>query len=375
MKTHTLDRRLFDQLADASGSEMISIYIPTHQRGREISQDRIRLKNQLSAASDQLAERGRKPRERSNRLAAAQRLLDDREFWEHQSNGLGVFIDDDGEVTTVSLSRELGPMCTVMPVFLLRSLAGELQLSVVPVLALTRGSVGLYQAGVDGVVRVEADLPDSFEDVNWFVDREKQRQQHPDRAGTSRGRHGHEPDAREGEDVRRFLRQVAEAIPVRGGETPLLVLGDDDLVGRFEKEAHQPTVSPANSGLSSPVSDSQIFALALPVIEDMERAADQAALDEAREQLELGNASTEIEDALAEAISGRTRRVVFHRGLEPAWGRVDESSLEVTVSEDRAFADVDLLDRLVVHTIGKGGITRPVESTIDGRPFVAIRRF
>jgi hypothetical protein len=375
MKTDILDRDLFDQLTNADGNEMISIYIPTHRRGREVSQDRIRLKNELSAASEQLAARGRKPRERSSRLSLAERLLDDREFWEHQSKGLGVFIDDAGDITTVSLSTEMGSTCAVMPVFLLRPLAGELKLPVVPVLALTRGSVGLYEVSVKGVARVEADLPESFEDVNWFVDREKQRQQHPDRAGTARGRHGHEPDARENEDLRRFLREVADALPTADGGTPLVVLGDDELVGRFEKEAQQPTVSPANSGLSSPISDGQILNLATPIVEDMNRAADEAAVAEAMEQLGLGNASTDVGEALVDAISGRTAKVVFHRGSEPAWGRVDETSLEVTVSEERSFADVDLLDRLVVYTIGKGGSIRPVDSPLDGRPFVAIRRF
>lgn len=375
MRTDTLDRELFDQLAAARGNEMISIYIPTHRRGREISQDRIRLKNELAAASDQLAERGRKPRERSDRLSAAETLLDDREFWEHQSSGLGIFIDDRGGVSTVSLSTEVGPICTVMPVFLLRPLAGDLQLPVLPVLALTRGFVGLYQSGVNGVVRVEADLPESFEDVNWFVDREKQRQQHPDRAGTARGRHGHEPNARENEDVRRFLREVADALPPVEKGIPLIVLGDDDLVGRFEKEAEQTTVSPANSGLSSPISETQIFEQARPLVEDLDQQAEAAAMTEAREQLGMGNATADIEDALTDAISGRTGTVVFHRGLEPAWGRVDETSMKIVVHDERSFADVDLLDRLVVYTIATGGSTRAVASPIDGWPFVAIRRF
>lgn len=375
MKTDTVDRELFDQLAGTGGNEMISIYIPTHRRGREISQDRIRFKNQLAVASDQLAERGRKPRERSNRLSAAEALLDDREFWEHQSSGLGAFITDDGEVTTVSLSAEPGSLCTVMPVFLLRPLAGELQRPVAPVLALTRGFVGLYRSDVSGVTHVEADLPESFEDVNWFVDREKQRQQHPDRAGTARGRHGHEPTAREEEDVRRFLREVADALPEVEGRNPLIVLGDDDLVARFEKEARQRTMSPANSGLSSPVTDAQVLELARPLIDGLEREAEEAAAAEAREQLGLGNASIEIEEALVDAISGRTRKLVFHRGLEPSWGRVDETSLEVIVHDERSVADVDLLDRLVVYTIGTGGSTHPVGSPIDGWPFIAIRRF
>jgi hypothetical protein len=374
MRTETIDRELFDRLAGISGRDQISIYIPTHQRGREVSQDRIRLKNQLSEASEQLADRGWKPRERSDRLAAAEKLLEDREFWEHQSGGLGVFIGDDGEFTAVSISRAADSECTVMPVLLLRPLAGDLNRRIVHVLALTRGFVGLYRADISRAIRVETDLPESFEDVNWFVDREKQRQQHPDLGGTSRSRHGHEPGAREIEDVRRFLREVDDALP-DGDGTPLVVLGDDDLVSRFEKETKRPTFSPPNSGLSGPVTDSQINDLARPAVEALEREAEESAISDAKEQIGLGNASTEIGEALADAMSGRLEKVIFHRGIEPTWGRADETTLEVSVNDERSFADVDLLDRLLVLTISNGGSVRATESPIDGRPFVGIRRY
>ncbi|MGD2059959.1 MAG: hypothetical protein PVF87_03770 [Acidimicrobiia bacterium] len=374
MKTEAIDRGLFDELAGRTGNDLISIYIPTHRFGREVSQDRIRFKNQLSSASDQLEGRGWKPRERSDRLESAENLLDDREFWEHQSNGLAVFIDDLGAVTTVSLSVESGPSCTVMPVFLLRLIAAELERPMVPVLALTRGFVGLYETDSTSVMRIDSDLPGSFEDVNWFVDREKQRQQHPYRAGAT-GRHGHEPALRETEDTRRFVREVADALP--GGEqgSPLVVLGDVGLISRFQSETNRHVISPENSGLSSPITDSQILDLAAPAVTELEREQVARAISRAQEQLGLGNASTDIGTALGDAMSGRLGEVVFQRDAEPIWGRVDEGSLEVTVMEDRSAVDVDLLDRLIVATIASGGEAHAAPSPVEGRPFLAIRRF
>lgn len=374
MKTQTIHSELFDELAGTSGSDLISIYIPTHRFGREVSQDRIRLKNQLSAASDQLEERGHKPRDRSDRLEAAERLLDDREFWEHQSNGLAVFIDDEGRATSVSLSTGLEPSCSVMPVFLLRPIAAELEKPVVPVLALTRGFVGLFETDSRGVTRVDTDLPASFEDVNWFVDREKQRQQHPYRAGAT-SRHGHEPALREMEDTRRFLKEVADALPEGGDGSSLVVLGDVGLISRFRSETGLRVISPENSGLSSPVTDSQIFDLSAPVVAEIERERADRAVARAKEQLGLGNASTDIDTALGDAMSGRVGEVAFHRDAESIWGRVDGGSLEVVVVENRSAADVDLLDRLIVATIGSGGATHAISSPVDGRPFIAIRRF
>lgn len=374
MRTDAIDRDLFDRLAAASGRDLISIHIPTHRRGRQLSQDRIRLKNQLAEASGQLADRGWKPRERSERLEAAESLLDDREFWEHQGEGLGLFVEEGGTLTAVSLSRRPIVGCVVMPVFLLRQLAGELNRTALPVLALSRTFVALYRADTSAASRMKADLPESLDDVNWFVDREKQRQQHPDVAGTSRSRHGHESGAREPEDTRRFLREVADALPDTG-EIPLAVLGDDDLVSRFENEVERPTVSPPNSGLSLPVTESQIHDLTRPLVEELDRAAEEAAVVEAKEQVGLENASVEITDALPDAMSGRLGEVLIQRHTESIWGRVDENTLEVTVNDDRSFPDVDLLDRLVVFTISNGGSIRLLDSPIDGWPFVAIRRF
>lgn len=374
MRTETINRELFDRLAGTGGGDLISIHIPTHRRGRQVAQDRIQLKNQLASASEQLEERGWKPRERSSRLEAAEALLDDRDFWEHQSDGLAVFIDEEGEVTPVSLSTAPAPASLVMPSFALRSVAADLDLPSVPVLALSRGFVGLYRANGGGATRVEADLPGSFDDVNWFVDREKQRQQHPQRAGST-SRHGHEPGLREMEDTRRFLREVADALPGDDDGTTLVVLGEDTLVGRFEDETRRRVISPANSGLSGPVTEAQVFDLARPVVANLALEAAEGARARAGEQLGLGNASGEIETALPDALSGRVDEVVFHGGVEPVWGRIDESTLEVKVASDRSVADIDLLDRLIVSTIRSGGSAHAVDTPIDGMPFVAIRRF
>lgn len=119
MRPLTLDRDLFDEMANRGGSDLISIFTPTHSKGRDVSQDRIRLKNLLGNADSDLEELGFKPRERKDRLRNARDLLDDREFWEHQAEGLAIYIDDDGEVNPVSLDHEVAESAYVMPVFVI----------------------------------------------------------------------------------------------------------------------------------------------------------------------------------------------------------------------------------------------------------------
>jgi hypothetical protein len=206
MRPQRLTESVFDSLAAASGEDLISVFLPTHKKGRDVAQDKIRLKNQLSAIDDTLAGLGWKPRRRSQRLSAAHDLLDDLEFWEHQNGGLAVYIDDAGEVVPVATTRPVHSEPVVMAVFMLRLIAGDLNGFDLPVLALTKGQVSLFKVNETGAEEISAEFP-SYDDVNWFVDREKERQQHPDMAGTDRGRHGHDPSDRNDEDLARFLRR------------------------------------------------------------------------------------------------------------------------------------------------------------------------
>lgn len=372
MRPLSLGRDLFDELAARDGKNLISIFIPSHVKGRDVDQDRIRLKNQLASVDAELDRLGFKPRERKNRLQRAEELLDDREFWEHQGRGLASYIDDEGQVTSISLSDPVEEFYVVMSVFLMRPLLAELQVPQIPVLALTKGEVGLFVASPSMARQADVDLPESFDDVNWFVDRERQRQQHPDRTDTGRARHGHDPSGREGEDLSRFLREVDRALP---GSDPIVVLGDDDLVSRFEGVTDRRVLSPENSGLRSPFTDTEVHERAGPLVESFAKDRQLQALADAKQQIGTGNATTDISVAMPGAITGRISQLVVDPAADPIWGRVDESTLDVTIHDDRAHADVDLVDRVVVLAMRNGADVTSFTQQPTEYPFVAVTRF
>jgi hypothetical protein len=375
MKPNELDTDLFDRLSERRGKDLISIVIPTHQKGRDVAQDPIRLKNELSNVESQLEDLGWKPRERSDRLVQARALLDDKEFWEHQSAGLAVFVDDESQITPVSIPVNVEPASYLAQVFHLRHLVPGMGLARVPILVLTKNAVRLMYGSKFVIEQVEADLPESFDDVNWFVDREKERQQHPDRVGAARNRHGHEPSSREDEDRNRFLRAVAEALPRDLLSGPLVVLGDDDLVERFGSVIDFETVSPRNSGVSRPEDDSAILELAVPAMERIETARESEALKGAMDRLGVGGASTSIGDALPAAVSGRVGDLVITRGISPVWGRLDATEMTVDVHDEPRPGDVDLLDRLVVESKKTGAKITTVAESIEGDSFIATHRY
>src|SRR5215207_768390 len=90
MQNLTLDK--WTRLAKIEGTPAISILMPTHRASQEIQQDPIRFKNLLRQAEQQLLETGRTPQDADAFLQPAQELLDDNDFWQHQEEGLAVFV-------------------------------------------------------------------------------------------------------------------------------------------------------------------------------------------------------------------------------------------------------------------------------------------
>lgn len=375
MKPTRLDDHAFEQLAAARGVRLISIAVPTHVRGRETAQDRIQLKNQLAGLDSMLEEAGVKPRDRGSQLGTTRKLLDDIEFWEHQSEQLVLYIDDEGGILPISVTRQSEERPVVIAnTYHLRHVISDLDPLRLPVLVLTEKAVRLYEATETDIEEVEADLPSSLEDVNWFVDRETQRQQHPDRAGSSHNRHGHEASTRADEDTARFLRAVRDALPAASRAGPLVVLGDDSLVSKFEHIAEDPILSPENSGVDD-LAASAIHEMALPVLEQHRRETREEISADALNQLGMGNATTDLSAALGDAVSGRIARVVLYADTKPVWGRLDAASLQVETTERPGLDDVDLVDRLVAEAVATGAHVVVTDSLSGDHEWIAIRRF
>ncbi len=154
-----------------------------------------------------------------------------------------------------------------------------------------------------------------------------------------------------------------------------MVLGDDDLVARFSNHSGRATVSPDNSGIPAPFSESRVREMVAGLLAEISQERVEAAIADAADQLGMGMGAVDIDGALAAAISGRVGRLVIHRKADPVWGRLDESTLEVDVHDAQRPGDVDLLDRLVVWSRNNGAEIVSSESEIDDRAFIATFRY
>ncbi len=361
------------QLRRATGDVLISIYLPTHTQGGIIGQDRIRLSKGIVNCDRLMEAAGWKPRERQSILSRAQGLVDSREFWRYQDSGLAVFVHFDGALLSVALPGGAPERTTVSTVFHIRPLLPSIEAEY-PVLVLTKGGVTLYRSSMHRISRIEGDLPGSFDEINWFVDREKQRQQHPNRAGLAKSGHGHEGGTR-AEDLARYLRSVAQTVAKLTGDECLVVLGDDDLTDRFTQITTQDAATPRRSGVADPENPSEVHKKAAPTIAELGRASTERMAESARQSLGANKAMTDLQTALTAAAAGRLDHVLIHSDARPLWGQCDP---ELTITERHPhqgpFSD-DLLDRLVAMAMDTGALISPMDEPIEGHAVVAIPRF
>src|SRR5690606_28401317 len=82
------------QLIAFHGGPAVSIYMPAHRvtTANQIQEDTIRLKNLLREAETRLSQTELRTPEARELLAPAQELIDHVRFWQHQSDGLAIFL-------------------------------------------------------------------------------------------------------------------------------------------------------------------------------------------------------------------------------------------------------------------------------------------
>src|SRR5512145_3070398 len=81
-------------LITQQGKWSVSLYMPTHRTGNEQQQNPIRLKNLLAEAETKLLANGLRRPEAEKLMRPAEELLWNAAFWQHQSDGLAIFLSD-----------------------------------------------------------------------------------------------------------------------------------------------------------------------------------------------------------------------------------------------------------------------------------------
>src|SRR5690606_36540257 len=92
-----LTREKFEKLAKFHNNPCISIFMPTQRAGKDVleEKDRIQLKSQWKKVYAKLKEQNLSSDKIDKLGKPIEQLLEDKNFWRHQSHGLAIFLGED----------------------------------------------------------------------------------------------------------------------------------------------------------------------------------------------------------------------------------------------------------------------------------------
>ncbi len=350
----TLETDLLKELASHRNDPCVTIYIPTHVKGREIEQDPIRLKNAISTAEAELEKAGADDAVRNSLLANMRQRVDDRDFWRHQGSGLAIFSSKD-LYEEVRLRAPVDDRVRVSDRFLITPLVEATGEHSVYVLALSRGDARLFQLGEQGGTELELPegTPRSMEDANWFTDRQSGLQY---LGKTSGGQfHGHgSVGGTERADLRRFLRDLSDGVKAVVGDSPVIVAAVSELAAAYQHDAHHRVAPHVIAGNPDDLDLTELRERAADVIETS-RSERMSELEHRwNESLGRKTATKGIIDTVIAAHLGRVETLLVG-DTTPIWGTFDPDEVEVVVYDERGDDHKNLVDDSIRETLQHGG--------------------
>lgn len=384
-----ITRSLLKKLLNKQSEYVTSIYLPTHEAAvKELEQDRIRLRNLLDQAENDLCDVGFDPREARQRLAKIRELQNDFPFWQHQKQGLAIFIGPkDSEwyhlplsVPEISLTSKRFHIKPLVPFFETNQLFHILKLSL--------NEVELYKANLEGIWPIESEsIPANITDALGIDDPERQLQNHvADNGGLRVGSggaifHGH-GGAKDIQDVDppRFIKAVFDGVhkEINGSKIPLLFAGDDQWFALYKQLNPRHELLPENlhgNFDATPPQElhKQALAVACPYFEQhIDSVLGRLQELEAKKHKRAAHG---VEEVVKAALAGKVEHLFYHVKSQ-VWGQAEGSQKVTTLKERRPGAD-DLLDIAISHTYAHGGEVHPMEDIGELKlsPAAAILRY
>jgi len=373
------------KLLEMSADPSVSIFMPTHRTGVETQQDPIRLKNLLSQAEKDLVAYGLRSPEVRELLSPVQALLEDNYFWQHQSDGLSIFITAD-LFQSYRLPVEFEALVVVADRFhlkpLLPLLSGDGRFYI---LALSQNEVRFLQGTRYSVNEVDLpDIPKNMADALKYDEAEKQLQFHTgasagegSRAGIFHGHGAGRDDSKE--NIKRYLRQVAKGIQqsLNEEQAPLVLAGVDSVVSIYRMvNAYPYLLEDKVAGNPETLSASDLHKQAWAIVEPYFLEAQEEAIAQYQQLAQTERASGDIREIVPAAYYGRIEKLLVAVGAQQ-WGAFDPGTNTMHLREEAQPGDEDLLDAAAVQTLLKGGTiyALPEGQMPEERPLAAVFRY
>jgi hypothetical protein len=334
------------------------VFLPTHRAGREVEQAPIRLKNLLRQATEALEADGVKAPTTKSLLAPLRRLLDDRLFWQYQSDGLALF-SRPGWWRSFRVPLDLPELAVVDDRFhvtpLLPLLAGDGHFFV---LALSQNQIRLLEGTRDRVEEVDLPgVPLGVRDALQGEEVQKQLQLYVanrGRVGAGGVYHGHgHPGEGQAERILRYLRKVDRGLRevLADERAPMVLAAVEHLSPIFRKANTYPQlVDEVVPGSPEGLNPHELHARAWPIVEPLFLRAQREAAARYDRLAGTGLTSQDPQDIVRAAENGRIETLFVSQ--HPAGPSAAAGDVSVSDEDSRLR---DMLELATVTALSKGG--------------------
>jgi hypothetical protein len=372
-------------LATVSDDTCVSIFLPTERRGVETQQNPIRFKNLLREAEEKLIDTGMRGQDARDLLKPVQEL-DEYEFWQHQSDGLAIFISSNvlsyycvplnfSELVVVSERFHLKP--------LLPLLTGDGQFYI---LALSQNQVRLFQGSRYSVHEMDLEnVPQSIAEALKYDDPEKSLQFH---TGTSQGGGGDRSAIFHGQgagneiqkdNLLRYFRKVNDGLQelLKNPQFPLIVAGVDYLLPIYKQANTYPHLMDEGiTGNPEELPAEELQQQAWNIVQPYFEQAQHQAVERYQAMAGTGQTASNIPEAVSAAYYQRVESLFVPVGQQK-WGQFDPETGRVEVHPQPEIGDEDLMDLAAVYTLLNGGTVYAVapEQVPGDAPLAAVLRY
>lgn len=350
-------------LAEDHGFPALSILFPTVVAAVETSENSLHLKNLVAEAEERLEASEITKAEVSQLLSPLHELLDDGDFWMHQSKGLAIFRGPE-VLRILKLGFEvdetfrLGDRFYIKPLFEGLGEAGTFY-----ILALSQGSIRLLRANKEAEAE-EVDLsalgvPLNLDEALKWDDLPERAM--PDDPGARPGSgispmHGGTRGDQKDDQIRRFFQAFEPGISkllLQAG-APLVLAGVEYLHPVYRAvSGYKHIVEKGVEGNPEGLRPDELAEKAWPLVQPVLRRPLMEAFDRYGVLQARGRASRDLEHALKAAHEGRVESLFILKG-EEVMGRYDVTAGALRAGADDAHA-VDLLDLAASQTLLQGG--------------------
>lgn len=358
-----MNEQEFEKLSQYTKDVCVSIFIPTHRGGQEVlaGKNHLNLKSQWQAIKFKLEEKGVEKAKIEKIENKVSDLIDDKNFWREQSDGLAIFASEDffqyytlpivfeehHYISKEFYLKPLTPLFTGNERFYLL----ELQIFKVELYEATRYSIGK--------VDVEDLTPDRLEDrVGYDYEEKNRKHKTQHNMGGVSTQHGYEPATRDRKDeFNRFFRAVDQGLDtiLHDENAPLVVACQDYLFPIYQdantyKNLYEKPV-PGNPSDYRNMID--LHAKAVETLEPLFNKKKDEKIAEFKE-LPPERTATRISDILSAIFEGKVD-TLFLQNREDIFGTYDEKNLKVDVHEHQTEDNISLMNLAAKKVIEQKG--------------------